>query len=393
MKTPTIRLSKLPGYHPVRYGLELARARMGTALGAPPPVRVLLVSDGISYTSEQQFAPLLAQRGELRRKLGLIINKLCLNDVLKRPHLTRNYDAVFLKLSFKKAEAEALAAVGQLAKDRGRARLVYFDGDDDSCVQWGEILRSVDLYVKKHMFADRSTYRRRFVGKNNLTDYVARCHGISFDGNPIKHSGTVAPELADKIVLGWNIAMDEKLVTLYHQSRSWEAVPREHDVICRTSSARTDWIYPLRGPVFDALAPLKADHRILLPGQRVPLEQYLLEMRSSRICVSPFGYGEICWRDFEAVICGCLLVKPDMSHLRTEPDIFVPGETYVPVKWDFSDLADVCRRYLNDPESVQRIARRALAVLADYYDGLGVVEATRRLLAHPNVGCVRAAGK
>jgi len=27
----------------------------------------------------------------------------------------------------------------------------------------------------------------------------------------------------------------------------------------------------------------------------------------SKICISPFGYGEICWRDFEAIIFGCLL--------------------------------------------------------------------------------------
>ena len=42
-------------------------------------------------------------------------------------------------------------------------------------------------------------------------------------------------------------------------------------------------------------------------------------MRHSRICISPFGYGEICWRDFEAILCGCLVVKPDMSHVETNP--------------------------------------------------------------------------
>jgi spore maturation protein CgeB len=64
---------------------------------------------------------------------------------------------------------------------------------------------------------------------------------------------------------------------------------------------------------------------------------------------------------------GCLLVKPDMGHIRTEPNIFVPGETYVPVRWDFSDLPEVCARYLADDVARKAITARAYQVLADYY--------------------------
>ena len=83
----------------------------------------------------------------------------------------------------------------------------------------------------------------------------------------------------------------------------------------------------------------------------------------SRICVSPFGFGEICWRDFEAILFGCLLVKPDMGHVRTQPNVFVPGLTYVPVRWDYADLEEVCAAYLADEPrrlSVTSAARRTL---------------------------------
>jgi hypothetical protein len=135
-----------------------------------------------------------------------------------------------------------------------------------------------------------------------------------------------------------------------------------------------------------ALEPLTQQRfKILLPDRRVDQKAYYEEMRSSRISVSPFGYGEICWRDFEAVLMGSLLVKPDMGHVRTEPDIFVPGETYVPVRWDFSDLAEVCARYLEDEEERNRITAQAYRVLSEYYSNSGFLKCFSRLLARAGI--------
>ena len=56
-----------------------------------------------------------------------------------------------------------------------------------------------------------------------------------------------------------------------------------------------------------------------------------------------------------------------MSHVRTFPDIFIPGETYVPVRWDFADLVDKCSEYLNNESERVRIAARAYEILTDHY--------------------------
>jgi hypothetical protein len=82
---------------------------------------------------------------------------------------------------------------------------------------------------------------------------------------------------------------------------------------------------------------------------------------------------------------GSLLVKPDMSHVRTEPNIFIPGETYVPVRWDFSDLAEVCARYLADDEERNRITVQAYRVLSEYYSSAGFLKCFSRLLAEAGV--------
>ncbi len=86
----------------------------------------------------------------------------------------------------------------------------------------------------------------------------------------------------------------------------------------------------------------------------------------SKVCFSPFGYGEVCWRDYEAVACGAVLLKPDMGHIETDPDIFVPWETYVPVSWDLSDLQETLHRVLSDNALRATIARTAFDTLRDW---------------------------
>jgi hypothetical protein len=75
-------------------------------------------------------------------------------------------------------------------------------------------------------------------------------------------------------------------------------------------------------------------------GFPIPKANYLKELRDSKISISPYGWGEVCYRDFESLIAGALLIKPAMSHLVTYPNVYLPNETYIPVSWDLSDLKE-----------------------------------------------------
>ena len=72
--------------------------------------------------------------------------------------------------------------------------------------------------MKNHLMRDRSFYLRLTIGKNNLTDYVATHHGISFDSDPFPCSVPV-PDPADleKLFLGWNIGTS-KIYTIFSRS-------------------------------------------------------------------------------------------------------------------------------------------------------------------------------
>jgi hypothetical protein len=98
--------------------------------------------------------------------------------------------------------------------------------------------------------------------------------------------------------------------------------------------------------------------------------RYYRELTDAKIVLSPFGWGEVCFRDFEAILSGALLFKPDMSHLKTWPDVYIPYETYVPLDWDGQDLLDKTKQYMEDDKERKRIAENAYHRYQDELSGL-----------------------
>jgi len=93
--------------------------------------------------------------------------------------------------------------------------------------------------------------------------------------------------------------------------------------------------------------------------QKLRFKHYLTLLRQCKIVVSPWGFGERCHRDYEAILAGCMLVKPDTNWCETATDIFTPG-MYHSCDHTFSDLQNVVDRILMDWDKSQdvREARR-----------------------------------
>jgi len=77
--------------------------------------------------------------------------------------------------------------------------------------------------------------------------------------------------------------------------------------------------------------------------KRMPRLDYLKKMQESKIVVSPWGWEPMTYRDLEAVLCGCVLVKPYSHFVETWPEPY-----YVPCKEDFSNLSEVTREILEN---------------------------------------------
>tara|TARA_B100002019_G_scaffold233998_1_gene208122 strand:+ start:2766 stop:3779 length:1014 start_codon:yes stop_codon:yes gene_type:complete len=129
---------------------------------------------------------------------------------------------------------------------------------------------------------------------------------------------------------------------------------------------RTDVLYTKhRKTAWDILDNLNDKYNVV-KGQSTP-QQFVEVMKRSRVGLSPFGMGELCYRDLELIQWGCLLVKPDMSKVITEPDFFKPMETYVPVKADWSDLNETIEKVLANFKDYQYIIDNARNKVVEMY--------------------------
>lgn len=68
----------------------------------------------------------------------------------------------------------------------------------------------------------------------------------------------------------------------------------------------------------------------------------------SKITISPYGMGEYCYRDYEAIFNLSAIIKPDVSHVKTLVNYFEPYVNYVPCKNDYSDIEEKINMILSD---------------------------------------------
>ena len=71
---------------------------------------------------------------------------------------------------------------------------------------------------------------------------------------------------------------------------------------------------------------------------KLPYQEYIQTLYNSKVAISPFGMGELCFRDFECMQFGTIIIKPSMSMVNTIPNIYESNDTYLSVNYDWSNL-------------------------------------------------------
>jgi len=95
---------------------------------------------------------------------------------------------------------------------------------------------------------------------------------------------------------------------------------------------------------------LRTSDNISYETDKRPYNEFIDVMKKSKATLSPYGMGEVCFRDFEIIQAGSVMIKPSMDLVLTEPNIYIPYETYIPCEIDWSDLIDKIN-YVKDNES------------------------------------------
>ena len=327
----------------------------------PGKLKVLLITEKDKICKSQIF-PFYFYRAELNDLYDVEMREVRLNDFESMPDKApQNADIVLLQTWFDISEDRLTRTVDYLKHKNRNAKFIFLDSfapTDLRLAQW--LGDKVDVYLKKHVLRDRSKYFNPTRGDTNLVDYYGRLYNLDYE----EVYYPIPENFLDKLIVGPSFVTAPYMLPYFTLHNGPFSLPKKFDIHGRLAYKGSDWYGSMRKHSIEKMDSLKDISALSKTG--VGKKQYFNELRSSKLCFSPFGYGEVCWRDYEAVLCGSLLIKPDMSHLETTPDIFVPHETYVPIEWDFSNFEEVVRYYLAHDSERERIVKLAYETLHDY---------------------------
>ncbi len=248
-------------------------------------------------------------------------------------------------------------------------KFIYFDEFDSTSVTHFQLLPHVDLYLKKQLFKDKTLYTKSFYGDRIFTDFYHREFGICDEPSTLQ-SQPLDLALSHKVNLLWHLGLGDmagdilpprlrKIKRYLPPSYNVKFVspdqPRPIDFMFRgTKKYSRNTLSFHRQRMSEILSTITCRKAALL--SRVSISEYKREMSRTKLVISPFGAGEIGVRDFEAWIYGAALMKPDMSHMETWPDVFIPGKTYFPIKWGFDNLESGINELIDDKKTRTALA-------------------------------------
>ncbi len=344
--------------------LLLSRRLLRTSvagLGADCNTAVFFVDHELART---QIYPLVLYGRQLRKRSGMRLNLVptqALTDA------TDGSVAAQVRRVFLQAPLNADAAAVELLMHAVRracpkAAISYLDWMAPIDVRHAGVLDPfIDSYITKQTFSDPAQFHAEFVGDSNLSDHYFRRMG-----KPMPSARYAFPAgFERKLILGSNFGFSPQMLDMFRRRFRAEGT-RDIGLHARIATKGVDWYQFMREEALGAAQAVRAAGVDCVIEGRVNRPAFFAEMRRSKLCYSPFGYGEVCWRDYEAFATGAMLLKPDMAHVRTFPSVFLPGETYVPLRWDSSDLLPQVQHWLADAPARRRISENAFELMHDH---------------------------
>lgn len=256
-------------------------------------------------------------------------------------------------------------------------RIFYFDDNASAKIWHPSILKKVDYYFKTKVYQSYEEYLKPDQSIPPYVKYYAEMLGEKIPYNIDQPK--IEKEDLDKIRLSWNLGIGYyPMYTFVFRSASVLA----HLISPSFANKYLNFLqrfikYNVKNKKKNLVSAQYSiyDKNYLYAYQRKHITEnnsddllytkkennfsYNKTLQKSNIVLSPFGYGEICFRDFEAVLTRGLLIKPNMSHIKTWPDIYIENKTYVSIKWDLKDYKEIIHYYLNHPMKVKEITNYA----------------------------------
>jgi hypothetical protein len=259
-------------------------------------------------------------------------------------------------------------------------RYMLYDGSDSP-----SILGSYDVFensnaeklIKNQIYSKDVYSIPSPLGKEWWNMYAGREDKVSYD----------VKRYDDIVLSGYNLGYYHPH---YLQFANHE-VKKEHDIFAvYQADHKENYDFGIRNDLYysrhrkrslDELGKLDDTYNIV--SSRLNPEDYSVALSKSKCAISPFGMGEICFRDFETWNIGCILIKPFMDNVITYPNPYIDRETYFACNNNWDDLKDLIDIVLSlNNNDVKDINSNVRKTLIDMYSPQNFVSHFYNILAN-----------
>lgn len=264
--------------------------------------------------------------------------------------------------------------------------LVWLDTADSTGTCMFDVMPYVDLYFKKQILVNKTDYCRDVYGTRTFCEYY---HDMlkEEDDTINRYYPHTEEKYLGKMRVAWNVGIGDLYATNLQLILHPFSVTKPEFINPDTDRPldvqyRGSGYSPIAGyPRSQSLKLIKEMTDISYPDvtKKIPKPEYIREGHTAKAILSPFGWGEVCGRDFEAYVYGACMIKQDMSHCVTYPDAYKANETYIPLKWDFSDFKEKLSKAASD--EYRQIARNAQDFYKFYFTREGRMDFARHIVS------------
>jgi len=233
-------------------------------------------------------------------------------------------------------------------------------------------------YIKKQLLRDRSLYKWEYP-RNRYHYYQLQKIQDSDYPDSVNRHPYVNDEVLSKVHLGWSLALMERSGIQTSIEPNLDIEHRDIDIHFSVKAkhitkieienlGKMDNMFNFhRSGCTVKLNKIVEKHGFSVSG-KCKGQEYLNRMGRSKVCISPYGLGECCFRDLEAYCSGAICIKPSMDHIETWPNLYRDRETYISCKPDWSDLESILFDVVNNYDGYKHIARNTYQGVCEVWD-------------------------
>lgn len=358
---------------------------MGRLGALPVEMHISVLASGIKVTGNENAVlfPLIKNKDFLQSEYGVSLSFYTDHKKL----LKNKSDKIILsswypgrKLGLWKKDRRKLESL-LISLRNNCDSLIWYDISDSTGTTQFEVLDLVDVYWKCQLLSSVHAYRKPTVTGRVFSDYFSDYWLVDNDIPQEPHLLTPPSENEiSKIKLAWNTGLSDYSLIAPIKNRVYRnlgmtyrprryatsfkpaRVKRNNFLSCRfgTSYERNS-VSIGREKTAEYLSKYKKTNKL----NRF---QYFNEMANSNFVISPFGLGEITLRDFEAFLCGAVVIKPKMSHMQTWPNFF-SSDNIIEYQWNLENFIQIIEECRENTQKLRDMAEISQSKYLKYTSG------------------------